>query len=291
MILGDLTTLASVKNWLGSDKFANNTNADAMLAALITRKSQDVCAYLERPYILPFVYSNEVNSGMGRSRLFFRNWPVTSVASLYVNGVSIPYQPLLPAQSPFAFGYRYELWDGVPPGGSQQLLIVGGSFGSGIQNVLTTYTAGYQVTDEPQKVPTGSAPTITVNETYGIWGSDQGVKYASTGVPFTKVSATPTLAGQYQVATPDVGNPANPTGQYIFAPADNAANVLISYGFIPRALEQVVIEIIAERYLYRSHIGEVSRTVGGQVTLKYDNAGIPHYAMATLQRYKLALPI
>ncbi len=55
---------------------------------------------------------------------------------------------------------------------------------------------------------------------------DQGVRYATTGVPLTKVSS-PTAIGQYSV---DVT-----IGKYTFFSGDANANVLISYMYAPSA--------------------------------------------------------
>src|SRR5258708_31721211 len=55
---------------------------------------------------------------------------------------------------------------------------------------------------------------------------DQGVRYAATGVPLTKVASGPTV-GQYSVAVA--------TGIYTFAAADTLASVLISYMYTPIA--------------------------------------------------------
>jgi hypothetical protein len=56
----------------------------------------------------------------------------------------------------------------------------------------------------------------------GFFVADQGVVYATTGLPLTKVTAGPAV-GQYSV------NPA--TGIYTFAAADQGAAVLISYNY------------------------------------------------------------
>jgi hypothetical protein len=77
----------------------------------------------------------------------------------------------------------------------------------------------------------------------------------------------------------------------VFYHTDTGSTVDISYGFIPAALEQVAIEMILERFMYRGRIGEMSRTVGGQVTAKYDLKGIPDAMLDTLQRYRSILPL
>jgi hypothetical protein len=74
---------------------------------------------------------------------------------------------------------------------------------------------------EVHSVPGASPYTITVtNGAHFV--ADQGVTYASTGLPLIAVSASP-AAGQYSV------NAA--TGVYTFASGDSGAGVLISYAY------------------------------------------------------------
>lgn len=74
---------------------------------------------------------------------------------------------------------------------------------------------------EAATIPSSSAYTYqTANHTTFI--QDQGVIYALTGLPFTRVAAGP-AQGQYSV---NVG-----TGVYTFAAADAGAKVLVSYNY------------------------------------------------------------
>lgn len=63
--------------------------------------------------------------------------------------------------------------------------------------------------------------------------------------PVGAVAATPS-AGQYNVSA----------GVYTFSAADVGAAVLISYGFIPAAINNACIEWVAERYRYRTRVGQ-----------------------------------
>lgn len=69
----------------------------------------------------------------------------------------------------------------------------------------------------------GTIPTTPFQVTVansGTWTVDQGVIYAATGLPLTRVAAAPTT-GQYSVAA----------GVYTFAAADTGLGVLISYNY------------------------------------------------------------
>jgi hypothetical protein len=86
--------------------------------------------------------------------------------------------------------------------------------------------------NEQYPIPAVTPFTVTVappaSSTYlnDTLRGDQGVRYATTGVPLTKV-ASPAAAGQYSV---DVTQ-----GKYTFFSADASANVFISYMYTPAA--------------------------------------------------------
>ncbi|WPP04787.1 hypothetical protein [Methylocella tundrae] len=85
---------------------------------------------------------------------------------------------------------------------------------------------------EAHSVPSATPWTVTIAPPgSGVFFSDQGVVYAATGLPFTRV-ATVTAAGQYSVV------PA--TGVYTFGTADQSALVLISYGYTVTAAGQSI---------------------------------------------------
>jgi hypothetical protein len=71
--------------------------------------------------------------------------------------------------------------------------------------------------DEAAAVPAATAFTVTVANS-ATFDQDLGVKYALTGLPFTKVASAPAV-GQYS----QVG------GVYTFAAADASAQVLVTY--------------------------------------------------------------
>ena len=280
MATNDLTTLADVKAWLGR----TDTNSDTLLSALITRVSRQICSYLQRGTILPHAVS-EVRSGTGGNTLVLRQWPVISVSSVVVGLRTIP-QATSPSGGPDLAtgpGWAYEQWDGTPPGRPQALLLRGYSFGQTFpgagngQNVLVTYRAGYEVTNEPQTVIAGIA---TVNAPFGEWASDAGVTYAN-GTALQAVSGSPAV-GQYQISTTP--------GVYNFNAGDNGAAILISYGFVPSDLADACIELVAERYKYSERVGEKSHSLGGNETVSFDTSRFTPLVTAMLQPYRNSLP-
>lgn len=81
-----------------------------------------------------------------------------------------------------------------------------------------------QVNEEPGTVPGSSTYTVTVANSANF-DEDLGVTNATTGIPFTRVAASP-AAGQYTVAA----------GVYTFAAADANALVLIDYTYTSASL-------------------------------------------------------
>ncbi|MGA2412662.1 MAG: hypothetical protein ABSG46_20050, partial [Candidatus Binataceae bacterium] len=95
------------------------------------------------------------------------------------------------------------------------------------------------------------------------------------GAALTAVSGALT-AGHYNVSG----------GVYSFAAADAGANVLISYGFIPAAVNNACIEWVAERYRYRTRVGQSAQTVSGQMTSSYSLKDIPDFIRTSLDPYR-----
>lgn len=278
---GDLTTLAAVK------AYVSNPAADPVLSALIVRESAHIRSILNRGLLVPTTYTQQF-SGQGTRQLVLPEWPLLSLTSLVVDGTTIPIAPQindpLPASVPF--GWRFQPWNGVPPGQPAVVDLVGYRFFGGFQNVVATYKAGYQVSNEAQTIPASSFQ-ITPNAPYGSWATDQGVTYAATGAALTAILAGTPTVGQYLPPNPGLSTPRL---AYTFAAADVGQGVLLTYGFIPADLEQVCIELIAERVSYRSRVGLRSQALAGQETIAYDLSGIPAYAVEMLRPYESVLP-
>ena len=124
--MADLTTLAAVKEYLGQKDTA--TTDDALLSKLISRASAFIVTYSSREY-LSQTY-NETRDGNGSNRLILKNQNVTAVASVVIDGQSIPIggSPQTPG---FWFSGRWVYLNGY-------------RFSLGFGNVQIIYTAGYE---------------------------------------------------------------------------------------------------------------------------------------------------
>lgn len=122
MAAGDLTTLASVKTWLG----ITATTDDVQLARMVTAASDYIKAWLSRD-ITSTIYTNEKYHGTGNGTLVVRQWPITAIASITVDGSLV--DPSL-----YAFDGRFIYLNN------------GYAFNKGRANVVVTYTAGYTTT-------------------------------------------------------------------------------------------------------------------------------------------------
>lgn len=273
MAIGDLCTRAAAREWAGS----GGVNVDdPIIDRLITAVSRTFCGYLSRPLLLPHT-ANERYDGSGKTRLMLRQWPVTAIASLTIDGQTIP--AATPGASPS--GYLLELWDGVPPGRPQSIDLFGYCFGRGRQNVQVSYPAGYAVIEELVTIPDSGA--LDVAMPFGPWGSDVTVAFQS-GAALTAVASSATPAtGQYALA-------ADKPGGYQFAVADAAKAVLISYGFIPADIFHACAEQVGERYRYKDRIGQVSKSLGGQETTAYSIKDMPDAVKLMLAPYRHVVP-
>ena len=273
MAASDLAVLADVKAWLSGSSGIGSSD-DTLLSRLITDVSGAIAAYLGRPSLTPRAYDERLD-GNGKARIYLRHYPVLQMTSLAIDNVTVPAAVAPGPGAPFGKGYLLEAWDGLPPGRPQALDLFHILFRKGRQNVVAGYTAGYAVENESWTVPASPGPyTATVAAPFGPWASDAGVTY-NNDLPLTAVTGTP-AAGQYNVSG----------GAYTFAAADAGANVLISYGFIPAAINNACIEWVAERYRYRTRIGQGAQTVQGQMTASYSLKDMPDFVRASLDPYR-----
>jgi hypothetical protein len=265
----DLVSLNDLTSWLD----ITGTNDDTLLGTLITQISRAILNFIDRPAILPQAYT-ETYDGRDDVSIMLRQWPVTGISSCVVDGVVIPASPPLLANAPAQTGYVLDSTSIAPPGVMQRLSLRGYLFTCGLQNVTVSYSAGYQITSESAVVPSTTPYTVLTMGPYGDWASDVSVTY-SNGVPLAAVTGTPT-AGQYSVAD----------GVYNFAPADAGAPVLLTYGYVPTDLASCCIDWAAERYAYRSRIGQHSKSLGGQETMAYIVKDIPDFVRTALAPYR-----
>src|SRR6202047_5126152 len=228
----DLVSLADLKSWLG----ITGTDDDILLAQLITQISRAIFNVIDRPAILPSAYTETYDGGNDVS-IMLRQWPVTGVSSCIVDGVAIPPSPPLFGGASAQIGYVLDSSDAAPPGAMQRLSLRGFLFTCGVQNVMISYVAGYQITNE------------------------------SAGSPAT---------GQYAVVN----------GVYTFAQPDAGSVVLVTYGYVPADLASCCMDWAAERYAYRSRIGQHSKSLGGEETMAFIVKDIPDFVVSALSPYR-----
>lgn len=252
---GDLTSAAAVKRWLG----VSGSGDDDVIAAIVTSVSRAILADLGRSTVLPTLVTEE-RDGAGTPGLWLGHWPVTQLVACVIGGQPAPMTNIL-SQT----GVRVVAGEGPPPGAPQLLAYENGIFPRGRRNVVVTYRAGYQVTDEPAVVPTAPPYTCSVLAPFGSFACDVGVAGAQ---------------GSYTATG----------GLYTFTAADAGAAVRISYGYVPADLEQAAIEWAADRYMARTRIGQASKTLGGQETVSFIVKPMPDVVARLLQPYRRVAP-
>jgi hypothetical protein len=270
----DLVSLADLKSWLA----LTGTNDDVLLAQLITQISRAIFNVIGRPAILPSAYT-ETRDGGNDVSIVLRQWPVNGVSSCTVGGVAIPPSPPLVGAASAQIGYVLDSSDAAPPGAMQRLSLRGLLFTGGVRNVTISYRAGYQITNESVVIPATPPYSVPARAPYGNWASDGGVVY-SNGVSLTAVTGSP-ATGQYAVVN----------GVYSFAQPDAGSGVLLTYGYVPADLASCCMDWAAERYVYRSRIGQHSKSLGGQETIAFIVKDIPDFVVSALSPYRrLVMP-
>ena len=246
----DLASLADCKAWLS----LTSTADDALLCGLITAVSRAILADLGR-MVLPKTYSEGLDGG-GATALPLREWPVTSVQSCVLDGVSMQ-----AAAAPGQGGYVLDDAGSAPPGAMQRLLYQGGSFPTGPRSVAVTYRAGYEIVGEAALVPVAAPYLVTAQAPFGAWAQDTGV----AGAP-----------GPYAVAA----------GVYTFTAAAAGAALALSYAYVPADLAHAALEWVADRYVARTRIGQSAKTLGGQETASFIVKAMPDVVSRLLQPYR-----
>lgn len=265
MAVIDLTSLAALKAWQAPPVLSSTD--DLLLARLITAASSFILNYLQRPMLLSRSYS-EARDGDGGRSLVLRQWPVTAIAAVAIDGIG-----LAPAADGTA-GWLLDPWDGWSAGRPQRLLLRGGRFARGVQNVSVDYVAGYLVASEAQTIPASPGPYRVMPDR--VWAADGGVRYAAGGA-LTPVAADP-APGQYVA-------PAGLGGAYSFSASDAGAPVLLSYSYVPDDLQQACIALVSLRYAERARIGQVSKSLAGEV-VAFTQKDMQPDVEAALQPYR-----
>lgn len=264
---GDLTTPQRAANWI-----ANPPNLpSAVLNQIITSMSRMIYSRLSRSAFISQNYTR-TGDGVGGSQLILPDYPVTTITSIQVGPQLIqPYplpNPVTGVQTnTFGYGYRYLPWSDFMPGEPCIVEFVNGYFPQGFQNIVINYTAGYLVSGEVHTVPAAGG-YVTANQPNGICSLDAGVTYTASGLALTPMPVGTSLtAGQYIAPVDAI------PGVYTFAAADASKLVTLNYSFLPADIEEACIQMVAERMAYRSRVGVISQSLGGQETMRFLRGG------------------
>jgi hypothetical protein len=123
----DLTTIANLKGYLGQTA----ASEDAQLARLVTAVSVYFAGFCDRTFQSgPRVY---IRNGPGGVALPLPEFPVSAVATVLVDGVSLPARPSVGVRG-WVLAEDVVYLDG------------GAKFTKGVQNIEIDYTAGYTTT-------------------------------------------------------------------------------------------------------------------------------------------------
>lgn len=278
LIPSALTSLEAVKNWVfGANPPAGQpAAADALIIDLINKASRLVLAVLSRPNLLAHTVT-EVRGGSGGHTMMLAEWPVLGDLSLTIDGKA---QTARIGTAPGTGWVLTNPWDGLGPGAQAVLALDGATFPRGYGNVSLSYTAGYAITAEAQTI--ASDGTVWPAGPAGPWAANRGATYAN-GTAFVAVAASPT-AGQYIP-------PANPQSPYQFNVAEANTVVLLSYSFAPYELAYATTKWVGEWYKYKSRIGEMSKSLGGNETAAFKIEAMPDDVKLTLQQFSRVVPL
>jgi hypothetical protein len=130
MATGDLCVLGDVKKWLPLDVDTD----DSILSRLITATSEDALRAMRRPDLLAADYL-EARQGDGSSRITTYHWPINTVATLKIGGVTIA-----ASADKIAAGYFFDL--DIDPERVWNLYLNNYVFTDGAA-VQLSYNAGY----------------------------------------------------------------------------------------------------------------------------------------------------
>jgi hypothetical protein len=268
-----LTTLQSVKDWL--DIPDSNTASDAQLTRIIDAASRFVFSYINRDSFIEQSYTQNFY-GNGKAGMLLRNWPVTGITSVGINGTAIPAAVFNSTGYPTTSGY-----DLSEERGSQVSVGL-----HGYRYLLGTpcrivYTSGYSTT-ENYTIVAAADPAVTNTFTPsngGQWIYDEGVTI--DGVAATLVTTVPT-AGQYSI---------DAWGTYTFADADVGKVAVMHYSYAPWDISFATTELIGEWYRRKDRIGMLSKTLGGQETVSFTQKDMNDSVREMLQSYRNVVPV
>ena len=289
----NLSTVQAAASWVGIPlPSPDPSNVAGNMAACLAAASVEFLRLTGRgpmnfsvPFVSPYTQSvayTETYNGNGNTELFTRNFPITSITSITVNGLSLM-ASTGQGQAGYAIGNSGKsvaLLTGTGGSGSPATFYeypYGGfgfgrfgfsryGFPRGQSNIQISYTAGFAaqgIVGELDTIPATAPYTVTVSSVAGgsPWLTDDGVNYFIGGAPLTPVLTSPTT-GQYYVQ----GN-----GVYLFATADTGKQVLINYtaAGTPGDIILAVNQMVALNFKRRQWIGQESVAMKDVGSTKY----------------------
>ena len=128
----------------------------------------------------------ELYSGDGSDRLYLNQWPVSAVASIYVDSLhKWAADTLLTVDDDSTSGdYRFETTE---PGWGCVYRLYGGVWPAGVQNIKTTYTAGHAAASIPGQIELAALRMTAMIFDVGTGGHDA---VAAVSYPLGAGSAT-----------------------------------------------------------------------------------------------------
>src|ERR1035437_1573349 len=217
------------------------------------------------PFSSPFTQSvayTETYNGNGNTELLTRNFPITAIASITVNG-----QGIVASTGAGQAGY-------VIGNSGRSVVLLGGvgsapdtfynypysgrgagryGFPRGQSNIKIVYTAGFAaqtIIGELDTIPVSGPYTVAVGSVASgySWIADGGVNFFIGGAALVPAMISPT-AGQYYAQ----GN-----GTYLFAAADAGKQVLINYtaAGTPADITLAVNQMVALNFKRRPWVGQ-----------------------------------
>lgn len=269
MASGDLTTLNHVKAWRSPAIVENVDNV--ILSREITAASKAVLQYLQRKFLAVQTVT-EVRNGVGTQGMMLKNYPILAVTGVKIGAIDVP----VPQQINYN-GFVFDADSGM-------LYVRGFVFSEGFQNVAITYRAGYQSSDVVL-ISTAVAPdyaSVSCDALADLWVANVSVAYQD-GSLLTPVLSVPGPA-QYVV-------PTSADGSYQFSPADSGTPVTITYGMVPRDIEEATIDMVILEYNRRDRIGLNTKTLATQSISYYSSGAMTPTITSRLSSYMNVVPI
>lgn len=197
----DLTTLQNVKDWLS----ITDTNSDKVIARLITASSGTFLTAINRGTFLTSSYT-DTRDGTGTDSIILINYPITAVASVKVNNITVP-----PSPDGVKPGFVFDQYGVYLVGGSYPFpnssasgLYYPGYFPMGRSNVIISYTAGYATTppDVEQAVIDMVAYAFRSRDRVGIVSEHAGSGLTTTYITKDIPATAAKVISQYKRSTP-----------------------------------------------------------------------------------------